>query len=127
MSAKKAVGVIGLGVMGRNLALNMERNGFPVAGYDIDAEKSRESRAAFAGKQMVVAATLDEFLGDLERPRRILVMVPAGSPVDAVVGELKAKLTKGDVLIDGGTPSSRIRGAASRTSSPRASSSSAPA
>ena len=102
MSATKAVGVIGLGVMGRNLALNMERNGFPVAGYDIDSEKSRESRAAFAGKQAVVAATLDEFLGDLERPRRILVMVPAGSPVDAVVGELAPKLGRGDVLIDGG-------------------------
>ncbi|MGA2383196.1 MAG: NADP-dependent phosphogluconate dehydrogenase [Gemmatimonadales bacterium] len=102
MSTKKAVGVIGLGVMGRNLALNIERNGFPVAGYDIDAEKAQASRAAFAGRQMAVAAKLEEFLGDLERPRRILVMVPAGGPVDAVIGELTPKLAKGDVLIDGG-------------------------
>jgi 6-phosphogluconate dehydrogenase len=102
MSAKKAMGVIGLGVMGRNLALNIERNGFPVAGYDIDATKAKDSRAAFAGKQMAVADSLDAFLGDLERPRRILVMVPAGGPVDAVVGELTPKLAKGDVLIDGG-------------------------
>jgi 6-phosphogluconate dehydrogenase len=102
MRGRKTVGVIGLGVMGRNLALNIERNGFPVAGYDIDAEKSRASRAAFAGKQMAVAATLDEFLSELERPRRILIMVPAGSPVDAVIGDLRPKLGEGDVLIDGG-------------------------
>jgi 6-phosphogluconate dehydrogenase len=102
MSGTKAVGVIGLGVMGRNLALNIERNGFPVAGYDIDAEKSRESRAAFAGKRMAVAATLDEFLSELQRPRRILIMVPAGSPVDAVIGDLRPTLGEGDVLIDGG-------------------------
>jgi 6-phosphogluconate dehydrogenase len=102
MSTSKAVGVIGLGVMGRNLALNMERNGFPVAGYDIDAANAQKSRDAFKGKQAVVAGSLDEFLGDLERPRRILVMVPAGGPVDAVVGELTPKLAKGDVLIDGG-------------------------
>ncbi len=102
MSGTKAIGVIGLGVMGRNLALNVERNGFPVAGFDIDAANTQRSRDAFKGKQAAVASTLDEFLADLERPRRILVMVPAGSPVDAVVGELRPKLAKGDVLIDGG-------------------------
>ena len=102
MSATKAVGVIGLGVMGRNLALNMERNGFPVAGFDIDAANAQKSREAFKGKQAAVAGTLDAFLADLERPRRILIMVPAGGPVDAVVGELTPKLAKGDVLIDGG-------------------------
>ena len=102
MGETRAFGVIGLGVMGRNLALNIERNGFPVASYDIDAEKARESRAAFAGKQMAVAATLEEFLAGVERPRRILIMVPAGSPVDAVVGQLTPHLDKGDVLIDGG-------------------------
>ena len=102
MSADKAVGVIGLGVMGRNLALNMARNGFPVAGYDIDADKVQAARAAFAGKPMSVASVLGEFLAQLERPRRILVMVPAGSPVDAVVAELRPVLARGDVLIDGG-------------------------
>jgi 6-phosphogluconate dehydrogenase len=102
MGATKTVGVIGLGVMGRNLALNIERNGFPVVGYDIDVEQSREARAAFAGKRMAVATTLDEFLSELERPRRMLIMVPAGGPVDAVVGDLRPKLAPGDVLIDGG-------------------------
>ena len=65
MSADKAVGVIGLGVMGRNLALNMARNGFPVAGYDIDADKVQAARAAFAGKPMSVASVLGEFLAQL--------------------------------------------------------------
>ena len=102
MSADKAVGVIGLGVMGRNLALNIERNGFPVAGYDIEAAKAQEARAAFAGRRMAVAGTRDEFLAQLERPRRILVMVPAGSPVDAVLGDLRPGLATGDVVIDGG-------------------------
>ena len=102
MSADKAVGVIGLGVMGRNLALNIARNGFPVAGYDIDADKVQAARDAFAGKNMAVAGMLGEFLAQLERPRRILVMVPAGGPVDAVVSELRPVLAKGDVLIDGG-------------------------
>jgi 6-phosphogluconate dehydrogenase len=102
MSATKTVGVIGLGVMGRNLALNIEGHGFPVAGYDIDEETARESRAAFAGRRMAVAATLDEFLSDLERPLRILIMVPAGSAVDDLIGELRPRLGTGDVLIDGG-------------------------
>jgi 6-phosphogluconate dehydrogenase len=102
MSGRHAVGVIGLGVMGRNLALNIERNGFPVAGYDIEAEKLREARKLFAGKAMVVTDTLGAFLGELEQPRRILVMVPAGAPVDAVINDLRPGLAKGDVLIDGG-------------------------
>jgi 6-phosphogluconate dehydrogenase len=102
MSADKAVGVIGLGVMGRNLALNIERNGFPVAGFDIDAAKQAEARAAFAGKQAAVAATLADFLGQLAPPRRILIMVPAGGPVDAVLKDLRPALAKGDVVIDGG-------------------------
>jgi 6-phosphogluconate dehydrogenase len=102
MSAKHAVGVIGLGVMGRNLALNIERNGFPVVGYDIEAEKLRAARALFAGKAMAVSDTLEAFLAQLERPRRILVMVPAGAPVDAVINDLRPGLATGDVLIDGG-------------------------
>jgi 6-phosphogluconate dehydrogenase len=102
MSAKHAIGVIGLGVMGRNLALNIERNGFPVAGYDIEAVKLAEARKLFAGKAMVVTDTLGAFLAQLEQPRRILVMVPAGAPVEAVINDLRPGLAKGDVLIDGG-------------------------
>ncbi len=99
---KRQFGVIGLGVMGQNLALNIERNGFPVAGFDLDPGKTKEAGAKFAGKRMSVAATIGEFLTMLEVPRRILIMVPAGKAVDAVIGELRPHLSAGDVLIDGG-------------------------
>ena len=102
MSAQYAVGVIGLGVMGHNLALNIERNGFPVAGYDVEPAKMQAARALFAGKAMVVADTIQGLLAQLERPRRILMMVPAGGPVDEVIGNLLPGLARGDVLIDGG-------------------------
>jgi 6-phosphogluconate dehydrogenase len=102
MTAKKQFGVIGLGVMGQNLALNVERNGWSVAGYDIQADKVEASRARFEGKDMLVTGSLTEFLEHLEAPRRILVMVPAGKPVDSVIGELRPRLARGDLLIDGG-------------------------
>jgi 6-phosphogluconate dehydrogenase len=102
MSATQEFGVIGLGVMGQNLAVNIERNGHSVAGYDIDAEKVQASGQRFAGKDMVVAGTLAEFLERLEAPRRILMMVPAGKPVDSVINDLRPGLARGDVLIDGG-------------------------
>jgi 6-phosphogluconate dehydrogenase len=103
MSVKqKALGVIGLGVMGQNLALNVERNGYSVAGYDIDANKAGAARDRFAGRDMVVAGTLEEFLERLERPRRILMMVPAGKPVDSLIQDLRPGLATGDLLIDGG-------------------------
>jgi 6-phosphogluconate dehydrogenase len=102
MGAGKAFGVIGLGVMGQNLALNIERNGFPVAGFDIDAAKVTASRERFAGRNLSVAGTLEEFLRDLERPRRILIMVPAGNAVDAVIGDLRSGLARGDIVVDGG-------------------------
>ena len=98
----RAFGVIGLGVMGHNLALNVERNGFPVAGYDLEPAKRDAARKLFAGKQAEVADTLPAFLAALERPRRVLMMVPAGSPVDAVVKDVTPLLAKGDLLIDGG-------------------------
>jgi 6-phosphogluconate dehydrogenase len=100
--AGQQFGVIGLGVMGQNLALNIERNGFSVAGFDLDAGKLKDARAKFSGKQMAVASTIPEFLGVLEVPRRILIMVPAGKPVDAVITDLRPHLLPGDVLIDGG-------------------------
>jgi 6-phosphogluconate dehydrogenase len=102
MSGKHAVGVIGLGVMGHNLALNIERNGFSVAGYDVEPGKVQAARALFAGKAMVVTDTIQSLLAQLEQPRRILVMVPAGGPVDEVIGNLLPGLARGDVLIDGG-------------------------
>lgn len=99
---KANFGVMGLGVMGHMLALNMERNGFRIAGYDVDLKKVQAFKTDSAGKNLVACETLDEFLLSLEMPRRILMMVPAGKPVDAAIASLKPVLSKGDLLIDGG-------------------------
>lgn len=102
-SARQAFGVIGLDVMGRNLALNVERNGFPVAVYNRTWAKTEElMRGAAAGKNIVAAKTVPELVSLLERPRRILLMVKAGAPVDAVLAELTPHLEPGDIVIDGG-------------------------
>jgi len=96
-------GVIGLAVMGENLALNVERNGFPVAVYNRTWEKTESFLNGRAkGKKFVGGKTIPEFVKALERPRRILVMVKAGGPVDAVIEELKPHLEPGDIVIDGG-------------------------
>jgi 6-phosphogluconate dehydrogenase len=89
------MGVVGLGVMGANLARNIESKGFPVAGYDLDAAKAK----AFP---LASAETSDQLMAMLERPRRVLVMVPAGPPVDSVIAHLRPHLERGDILIDGG-------------------------
>ncbi len=99
----QSFGVIGLAVMGENLALNVERNGFPVAVYNRSREKTDRFMAERAGGKNIKAAySLEEFVQSLERPRRILVMVKAGAPVDAVIEQLKPLLDKGDMIIDGG-------------------------
>jgi 6-phosphogluconate dehydrogenase len=97
-----SIGVIGLGVMGQNLALNIESRGFPVAGFDLDKEKAEASATKWAGKKMATVGSLEELVRVLETPRKILIMVPAGKPVDAVLQDLKPLLNKGDILIDGG-------------------------
>ncbi len=99
---KANFGFMGLGVMGHMLALNMERHGFRVAGYDIDAEKVKAFGTKYPGKNLIACNTLEEFLNALERPRRIMMMVPAGKPVDAAIASLKPILERGDLLIDGG-------------------------
>ncbi len=101
--AKQSFGMIGLGVMGQNFALNVERNGFGVAVYDIneDTVKSYISGKA-AGKNVTAATSLADLVDQLETPRRIMLLVPAGGPVDAVIGNLVPLLDKGDLIIDGG-------------------------
>jgi 6-phosphogluconate dehydrogenase len=99
----QSFGVIGLAVMGENIALNVERNGFPIAVYNRSREKTDAFMANRAGGRNVKAAfDLKEFVAALERPRRILVMVQAGKPVDAVIEQLKPLLDEGDIIIDGG-------------------------
>lgn len=99
----QSFGVIGLAVMGENIALNVERNGFPIAVYNRSREKTDAFMANRApGRNVKAAFTLEEFVASLERPRKILVMVQAGKPVDAVIQQLKPLLEEGDIIIDGG-------------------------
>ncbi|AOK55813.1 6-phosphogluconate dehydrogenase [Burkholderia stagnalis] len=99
---KQAIGVIGLAVMGRNLALNIESRGYAVSVYNRSGEKTDELIAEFPGRNLVPTYTLEEFVASLETPRRILMMVKAGEATDATIAALKPLLEKGDVLIDGG-------------------------
>jgi 6-phosphogluconate dehydrogenase len=101
--AARHTGVIGLAVMGENLALNIERNGFPIAVYNRTDTRTKEFMAERAeGKNVQAAFSVEEFVKALERPRRIVVMVKAGPPVDAVIGELSPFLEEGDIIVDGG-------------------------
>jgi len=98
-----AIGVVGLGVMGANLALNIESRGFPVVGYDRDGDKAREFlEGPASGRQIGTVDSAEALMASLDRPRRILMMVPAGAPVDSVIEHLRPHLEPGDVLIDGG-------------------------
>ncbi|MEX3959222.1 NADP-dependent phosphogluconate dehydrogenase [Trinickia sp. EG282A] len=99
---KAAIGVIGLAVMGRNLALNIESRGHAVAVYNRSRTRTDEMLAEFRGRNLVPAYSLQEFVDSLEKPRRILLMVKAGEPTDATIAEVKPLLEPGDVLIDGG-------------------------
>jgi 6-phosphogluconate dehydrogenase len=99
----QAFGVIGLEVMGRNIALNIERNGFPIAVYNRTYSKTEHFINELAkGKKAKGFQTIKDFVAGLERPRRILIMVKAGKPVDAVIEELKPFLEPGDIVMDGG-------------------------
>jgi len=99
---KADIGLIGLAVMGQNLALNIERHGYRVAVYNRTTATMREFVAAHPGKKLAGCETLPDFVTALARPRRILIMVKAGAPVDAVIDELTPLLEPGDLLIDGG-------------------------
>jgi 6-phosphogluconate dehydrogenase len=101
--SKAHFGLIGLGVMGENLVLNAERNGFSSIVYNRTFSKTEEFlHGRAAGLQITGAASLAEFVAGLERPRRILMMVKAGQPVDDLIATLSPLLQEGDLLIDGG-------------------------
>jgi 6-phosphogluconate dehydrogenase len=95
-------GVIGLGTMGRNLALNVESRGFSVAVWNRETDWTTAFTAEHAGHRFVGAETLEAFVSALSTPRRILMMIPAGAPVDEMIGRLLPLLDPGDILIDGG-------------------------
>ena len=101
---KKAdIGVIGLAVMGENLIMNMESKGFTVTGFNITPERVtalKEGRAK--GKNIICAYTFKELVDSLEKPRKIMMMIKAGDPVDSVIEQLLPLLDEGDVIIDGG-------------------------
>lgn len=98
----RSLGLIGLGVMGENLALNFEQHGFSVCGFDLDPLKRQQFAQRTQGRQASVVQTLHALVASLQAPRRILLMVPAGAAVDAVLTELSPLLSAGDVVIDGG-------------------------
>ncbi|NUP07335.1 MAG: NADP-dependent phosphogluconate dehydrogenase [Polyangiaceae bacterium] len=100
--AKADIAVIGMAVMGKNLALNMADHGQRVAIYNRSGNVTDEVMAENPAKKLVPAKTLPDLVASLERPRRLLVMVKAGAPVDAVLGDLVPLLEPGDVVIDGG-------------------------
>jgi len=99
---KAAIGLIGLGVMGQNLSLNIERNGYPVAVYDREPPVLDAFLARQTGKKISGAHTPEEFVNSLERPRKIILLVKAGAPVDWTIDLIKPFLDQGDIIIDGG-------------------------
>jgi 6-phosphogluconate dehydrogenase len=96
------IGLIGLAVMGQNLVLNLERNGYTVAVYNRTTATMEEFIAENPGKKLIGSQTMEGFVASLERPRKILIMVKAGRPVDVVIEGLLPLLEPGDLIMDGG-------------------------
>lgn len=96
-------GMVGLGVMGRNLLYNIADNGFSIAGFDLDGEKIKDLQDGATSEMKVKGTgTLEDLVSALETPRKIILMVPAGKPVDAVLESITPLLSKGDIVIDAG-------------------------
>jgi 6-phosphogluconate dehydrogenase len=103
MEATYDFGMIGIGVMGSNLLLNIADHGFSVIGYDLVQERvDRLERAATSGTSVKGTTDIKLFIQGLKRPRKIMVLVPAGAPVDTVINELLPLLEEGDIIIEGG-------------------------
>lgn len=100
--SKKQIGVMGLGVMGKHLALNIESRGYAVSLIDKIPEVTQEIVNDAAGKQLFGTYSSQEFVDSLESPRKILMMIKAGKPTDDAIDEIAPFLAKGDILIDGG-------------------------
>jgi 6-phosphogluconate dehydrogenase len=96
------IGMIGLGVMGRNLLLNMADHGFTVVGYDKNKDKVDSLHKESQDQSVYGATTIEQFLKQLKKPSAIMLLVPAGKPVDLVINELVPHLQSGDLIIDAG-------------------------
>lgn len=104
---KSNIGLIGLAVMGENLALNIEGHGYQVSLYNRPHRSGPEMVDVFLenrgnGKKFVATYTISDFVGSLERPRKIMMMIKAGEPVEEMIEQLIPYLEPGDVIIDGG-------------------------
>ncbi len=99
---KQQFGVIGLAVMGKNLAMNIESRGYSVSVFNRSKEKTLEMVAETKGRKITGTYSIEEFIESLEKPRKIMLMVKAGGPTDATIEQLIPHLEKGDILIDGG-------------------------
>jgi 6-phosphogluconate dehydrogenase len=103
VSDQSQIGLTGLAVMGANLARNIARNGYSIAVHNRTPAKTRDFVAEFGGEGAITGTeTVEEFVAALERPRKIIIMVKAGAPVDAVIDELAPHLDAGDIVIDAG-------------------------
>ncbi|QQL44938.1 decarboxylating NADP(+)-dependent phosphogluconate dehydrogenase [Sulfuriroseicoccus oceanibius] len=102
MENKSDFGLIGLAVMGQNLVLNVESRGFQVSVYNRTGSVTDEFVSAHPDKKLVGTQSLEEFVQSLARPRKVMIMVKAGGPVDAVIESLIPLLEEGDIIIDGG-------------------------
>ena len=96
------IGMIGLAVMGENLAMNIERNGYPIAVFNRDPAKVDDFVARAKGKQVIGTHSPEEFVKALERPRKAILLVKAGDPVDWTINQIKPYMEEGDIIIDGG-------------------------
>ena len=99
---KSQFGIIGLGTMGRNLALNFESREYAVAVWNLETAWVDDFLGAHQRARFTGARSLQELVGALERPRRIVMMIPAGEPVESMIGQLQPLLDHGDILVDGG-------------------------
>src|SRR5918998_2320704 len=103
MSDQNQIGLTGLAVMGANLARNIARHGYSIAVHNRTPAKTRDFVAEFGDEGAITGTeTIEEFVAALERPRKIIIMVKAGAPVDADIDELSPHLDEGDIVIDAG-------------------------
>lgn len=99
---KYDIGMIGLGTMGRNLVLNISDKGYSAAGFDLDISKVNMLKDETGYRKILAVKSMEELVMSLKQPRIIIMLVPAGPPVDSVITDLRPALQSGDILVDGG-------------------------